>query len=184
MSPDSVTFAKAAPRQAAPTKATPPKSTPKPLLSLLTSTGSLTARLERLAGQSLKVVVLAEGYRVLSQTERAQLQLSPADQRLAWVRTVALYGTSDAPWAQATSIFPMASLTGDAKRLKALKNTPIGYVLFKRQRRLPHQRQYAPVDGHDARQTLYDWRGRKLLISEQFLPAILQRLEQDLRADA
>ena len=74
---------------------------------------------------------------------------------------------------QAQSIFPLASLKGRARRLQQLKSTPIGYVLFKRSRTLPNQRSIQKTADGWQRQTLYDWYGRNILISETFLAAFL-----------
>nr|WP_241878616.1 hypothetical protein [Psychrobacter sp. PraFG1]UNK05150.1 hypothetical protein MN210_14360 [Psychrobacter sp. PraFG1] len=48
-----------------------------------------------------------------------------------------LFGNSLQPWVAAQSIFPLPSLKGEAKRLQHLQGTPIGYVLFKRQKPYP-----------------------------------------------
>lgn len=92
---------------------------------------------------------------------------------MAWVREAQLYGNDALPWVQAQSIFPLASLKGQARRLQQLKSTPIGYVLFKRSRTLPNQRSIQQTADGWQRQTLYDWYGRKILISETFLVAFL-----------
>ena len=92
---------------------------------------------------------------------------------LAWVREAQLYGNDEQPWVQAQSIFPLMSLKGNARRLQQLKGTPIGYVLFKRSRTLPNQRSIKHSADGWQRQTLYDWYGRKILISETFLAAFL-----------
>jgi chorismate--pyruvate lyase len=97
---------------------------------------------------------------------------------LAWVREVELYGDSDQPWVWAQSIFPLPSLQGSAKRLQQLKGTPIGYVLFKRRQTLPNQRFITHTEHGWQRQTRYNWYGRKLLISETFLPDFLSGLDE------
>ena len=150
---------------------------PTELLSWLNTEGSLTALLEAKAGQPLRVERSFEGYRLLSLAQKKQLGLQGAALNrplLAWVREAQLYGNDELPWVQAQSIFPLSSLKGRARRLQQLKSTPIGYVLFKRSRTLPNQRfiEYT-ADGWQ-RQTLYDWYGRKLLISETFLSQFCQ----------
>ncbi|WP_051086844.1 chorismate--pyruvate lyase family protein [Psychrobacter lutiphocae] len=158
----------------------------------LTSNGSLTALLEQQAGQRLKVERAFEGYRPLTLAQKKQLGYQGTcltRPMMAWVREVLLYGNSKQPWVVARSLFPLPSLQGEAKRLQSLQNTPIGYVLFKRQNKLPSiryfqsiksQSQQAPitekttttatVDVKWCRHTLYDWYRRPLLISETFLP--------------
>lgn len=143
------------------------------ILFWLTSDGSLTALLEAKSGQPLKVERTFEGYRLLTIKQKMQLgyggrQLSRP--MLAWVRESLLYGNAEQPWVAAQSIFPLPSLKGEAKRLKHLQGTPIGYVLFKRQKTLPNQRTFELTDDGWRRNTVYDWYGRSLIISETFLP--------------
>ena len=153
-----------------------PLSPPSELLDFLNTEGSLTAMLEVKAGQPLRVKRSFEGYRLLSLAQKKQLGVKGAALSrplLAWVREAQLYGNNEQPWVQAQSIFPLASLKGRARRLQQLKSTPIGYVLFKRSRTLPNQRSIEKTAEGWQRQTLYDWYGRKILISETFLAAFL-----------
>ena len=153
-----------------------PLSPPSELLDFLNTEGSLTAMLEVKAGQPLRVERSFEGYRLLSLAQKKQLGVKGAALSrplLAWVREAQLYGNDEQPWVQAQSIFPLASLKGRARRLQQLKSTPIGYVLFKRSRTLPNQRSIEKTAEGWQRQTLYDWYGRKILISETFLAAFL-----------
>ena len=153
-----------------------PLSPPSELLDFLNTEGSLTAMLEVKAGQPLRVKRSFEGYRLLSLAQKKQLGVKGAALSrplLAWVREAQLYGNNEQPWVQAQSIFPLISLKGRARRLQQLKSTPIGYVLFKRSRTLPNQRSIEKTAEGWQRQTLYDWYGRKILISETFLAAFL-----------
>ena len=153
-----------------------PLSAPIELLDFLNTEGSLTAMLEVKAGQPLRVKRNFEGYRLLSLAQKKQLGVKGAALSrplLAWVREAQLYGNDEQPWVQAQSIFPLPSLKGRARRLQQLKSTPIGYVLFKRSRTLPNQRSIEKTAEGWQRQTLYDWYGRKILISETFLAAFL-----------
>ena len=153
-----------------------PLSPPSELLDFLNTEGSLTAMLEVKAGQPLRVERSFEGYRLLSLAHKKQVGGKGAALSrplLAWVREAQLYGNNEQPWVQAQSIFPLTSLKGRARRLQQLKSTPIGYVLFKRSRTLPNQRSIEKTAEGWQRQTLYDWYGRKILISETFLAAFL-----------
>ena len=153
-----------------------PLSPPSELLEFLNTEGSLTAMLEVKAGQPLRVERSFEGYRLLSLAQKKQLGVKGAALSrplLAWVREAQLYGNNEQPWVQAQSIFPLISLKGRARRLQQLKSIPIGYVLFKRRRTLPNQRSIEKTAEGWQRQTLYDWYGRKILISETFLAAFL-----------
>lgn len=146
---------------------------PEGLYSWLYSDGSLTALLEARAGQPLRVQRTFEGYRSLTLAQKRQLGYQGASLNRpmqAWVREVLLFGDDDEPWVAAQSLFPLPSLQGEARRLQQLKGTPIGYVLFKRQRTLPNQRWVSATARGWQRQTRYDWYGRPLLISETFLP--------------
>lgn len=138
---------------------------PDQIHTLLHSQGSLTAQLERIAGQPLQVKIIGERYARPSLQQKLKLGLPLAKPCLVWVREVALYGTDKTAWVQAMSVFPLTSLVGEGRRLKQLGNTPIGYVLFARQKYLPHVR---TINGK-TRQTVYEWRGRKILIEECFL---------------
>ena len=154
-------------------------SPPTELLSWLNTEGSLTALLEVKAGQPLRVERSFEGYRLLSLAQKRQLGMKGAALSrplLAWVREAQLFGNDELPWVQAQSLFPLSSLQGGARRLQQLKSTPIGYVLFKRSRTLPNQRCIEQTSDGWQRQTLYDWYGRKILISETFLPQFSQKL--------
>lgn len=142
---------------------------------LLTTKGSFTQELERLAGTKIDVYVLFVGLKTLSLSEKQHLHL-PIKPTIGYVRETILYAQKSA-WVQARTVMPLSSLQGDARRLRHLKDTPIGYVLFKKQIHLPHQRF---VDENLlARQTLYDWHNRKLLISEQLLPDLIKHLNNN-----
>lgn len=157
---------------------------PKELRSWLYSDGSLTALLEARAGQPLRVERTFEGYRPLTLVQKRQLGYQGASLNRpmqAWVREVLLFGNASKPWVAAQSLFPLPSLQAEARRLQQLKGTPIGYVLFKRQRTLPNQRWITASDQGWQRQTRYDWHGRPILISETFLPEFLLNLGQQSR---
>lgn len=149
-----------------------------PVQSLLQSSGSLTQRLELLSGKPLKVVITHQG---LGRLTHAQQRLFAVGrnprQTLAWIRKSTLFG--DEAWIQATTLMPISELCGNAKRLPKLGTTPIGYVLFKKKQQLPCARTYLKIESLPARQSLYDWQGRQLLIEEVFLPPLSQRLWQD-----
>lgn len=141
-------------------------------LNWLNSAGSLTALLEAKAGQPLRVERTFEGYRPLTLAQKKQMGYQGTELSrpiMAWVRQSLLYGNRAQPWVAAESIFPLTSLKGEAKRLQHLGATPIGYVLFKRQNRLPNRRINEATDLGWRRSTIYNWQGRSLLIRETFL---------------
>lgn len=149
------------------TTMTPPLS----LQPFLHAQGSLTALLEQQAGQALQVKIIHESYQTLDFTTKKLLKLPTHRPALAWVREVLLFGNDDMAWVRAKSVFPLSSLTGNAKRLRHLKRTPIGYVMFKKSRQLPHERTifYDKNNANWGRNTVYDWQGRPILVQEVFL---------------
>lgn len=151
--------------------------TPPPHLHpFLHNKGSLTALLEQKAGQALQVEILSEGWQILDFKSKKTLNLPIHRPALAWVREVLLFGNDKGAWVRARSIFPLPSLTGNAKRLRHLHGTPIGYVLFKKSRTLPHTRHIFNDDGQWGRSSVYDWQGRKILIQEIFLADFVAQL--------
>lgn len=141
---------------------------PAHLLPFLIAKGSLTALLEQKAGQPLRVQIIYEGHQPIDFYHKKLLNLPLHRPALAWVREVLLFGNETKAWVRAKSIFPIGSLSGNAKRLRHLKNTPIGYVMFKKNRQLPHKRTMF-FDEHWGRNTVYDWHGRQILVQEIFL---------------
>ncbi|MDO4449411.1 MAG: chorismate lyase [Moraxella sp.] len=143
-------------------------SVPPHLHPFLDSHGSLTALLEKRAGRPLRVQIISEGYQPLDCHTKKILGLPVHRPALAWVREVLLLGSQDRAWVKARSIFPLPTLFGQAKRLRHLRGTPIGYVIFKKNRRLPHVRTFF-YDEHWGRRTVYQWREHLILIEERFL---------------
>lgn len=133
---------------------------------LLNTQGSLTACLERYFGQKLSVCVLFCGLKPLNFTQKKALSLPVHKPALAYVREVVLI-INNKQFVQATSVIPLNSLKGDATRLRYLGTTPIGYVLFKKTKRVPFVRTINK--DKQSRTNIYNWQGRKLLITEVFL---------------
>lgn len=145
---------------------------------LLKSTGSLTKKLEALAGQPLQVKIVHQGFESLGLDDRlffARHNKNPAHS-MAWVRRTELFGNDDSPWVLATCIFLASELKGTATRLPHIGNTPIGYILFKRQKNLPFTRSYLAKNGQPARQTLYNFYGHMVFVEEIFLPNFVEKL--------
>lgn len=102
------------------------------LIPYLTTDGSLTALLEAHAKRPLSVQILSEVLTPISRDQKQALGLPLHRPAIAKVRTSLLYGDSEHPWVRAVSVFCLAHLKSDAKRLLSLGSTPIGYVLFKK----------------------------------------------------
>ncbi|MCL1623514.1 chorismate lyase [Moraxella sp. Tifton1] len=149
-------------------------SPPAKLLPYLNAKGSLTTLLEKKSGQPIQVKVIKEGWQAIDFAHKKTLKLPLRHQSLAWVREVLLFGDEHQAWVHAKSIFPLSSLTGEGRRLRHLGNTPIGYVLFKKNKKLPYIRQIFEQDGQFGRVNIYHWQGRRILIEEIFLQNFLQ----------
>lgn len=149
----------------------PKSQIPPKLLPFLTDTGSLTAKFEALSGQKLLVKSQFEGRQRLTKNDIRRLNFNHHRLQSAWVREALLYGEpNDKAWVLARSVFPFSSLTGNAKQLANLGSKPIGYVIFGRNGATVQQRWIQLTEDGWQRISLYDWQGRKLLISETFLP--------------
>ncbi|WP_410471569.1 chorismate--pyruvate lyase family protein [Faucicola mancuniensis] len=151
------------------TLAKQPKTSQQNIMAWLTATGSLTQKLEKLAGQKLIVKPTFEGRTSLTLAEKKQLGLPKSRSQSAWVRTSLLFGRDGKAWVSARSVFVLKDLTGQARQLANLGGRPIGYVIFGRKKAVLKQRWYAQTADGWQRTSLYEWQGKKLLISECFL---------------
>lgn len=144
------------------------------LLPWLLATGSLTAKFEALSGQRLQVTSTFEGRVRLKSDELKKLGINDNRPHSAWVRESLLAPSVHSPaWVKARSVFPFVSLTGEARQLANLGRTPIGYVMFGRQGAVLVKRWLELTGDGWMRTSLYDWQGRRLLVSETFLPSFL-----------
>lgn len=150
------------------------------LQAWLNATGSLTTQLETLSGKKLLVMPTFEGRKSLTLAEKKRLNLPIFRPQSAWVRQSLLFGqystNPEQAWVMACSIFPFASLTGNAKQLSNLGGRPIGYVMFGRHGAILKQRWLTHTVQGWQRSSLYDWQGRYFLICETFLPAFEQMI--------
>lgn len=149
------------------------KKIPNHLRKWLLSSGSLTKKLTQLAGGEFYVQRKKEGYQKLNVSE-CQLLDMPYVQ-LAWVREVELYGTNGQAWVKARSIIPMKSVQNKAKCFQALKNRPMGHLLFHRYQPKCERQVFKTEDGW-MRQSCYTWYGCKLIVQETFLAAFEQHI--------
>ncbi|WP_041521802.1 chorismate--pyruvate lyase family protein [Gilvimarinus agarilyticus] len=146
--------------------------------------GSLTAKLRKRSAGQLQVQVLRQYWGQPTLSERRTLQLGRGR---ALIREVLLLGPNATAWVYARSVFPAASLTGRLRHLRKLANRPLGGFLFSH-RQLgrspmqiaqlpPHERLIPPsVQGDDmlwGRRSKFFLFGKSLLVSEVFLPALL-----------
>ena len=162
---------------------------PETVADWVLGTDSLTARLRGSCGQDFAVRVLSEGWQRPLPDERACLRLHR--QRLAWVREVALCCDRQ-PLIVARSVIPRSSLRAGNQALRLLGTRPLGELLFsgagsRRERlQLARLRQNddlaerlrvqcgQPVDGQWARRVVHYLRHKPLLVTEVFLPELVE----------
>lgn len=148
----------------------------------LYSTGSLTQKIEKYAGQKMRVSPIFEGRKRLNVRQKRYLSLPNNRPQSAWVREVLLFGKDDEPaWVLAKSVFAFVYLTGQVRQLSNLGSRPIGYVIFRRNKAKLIKRWYQYSEKGWERTSLYHWQGAKLLITELFLPTLLQHLVKDCK---
>jgi chorismate--pyruvate lyase len=156
----------------------------------LSDTGSLTQKIERVIGQKLEVLVLRDCRQNLNSDESRYFHFKIKRCR---VREVLLCANS-IPLVMAHSIIPTTSSSGSNHEVLRLGRKPLGAVLFAKTRMHSKQkppREIARLDKQSplwkkcfqqyselpsvswARRTLYQLQGRPLLVSEVFLPALL-----------
>ena len=153
------------------------------VLSWLAESGSLTARLQALAGP-VQVQVLRQGLGWALASERRRLDYRP---RLLWVREVVL-AHRGLPLLAARTVAPPATLRGAGTGFARLGARPLGALLFTHPgvrwrdcqwTRLARRDWKAPLPPPAwGRRTLYTLDGRPLLVAEFFLPSLFE-LERD-----
>ncbi len=138
--------------------------------------GSLTQRLIEASNGHFHVEVAFQGWSTPSLSEARTLNIHPRQQVL--IREVRLCGHGRA-WVYARSVIPASTLTGQQRILKHLGNRPLGALLFKdptMQRGAIEISRLAPTEARDrawARRSVFSLRGKPLLVTEVFLPALL-----------
>ncbi|WP_286240592.1 chorismate--pyruvate lyase family protein [Neptuniibacter halophilus] len=149
---------------------------PRNLRTWLTDSGSLTQRLVNLSNGEFRVEVVSQGSALPTRSEARLLGLKP--RRKALVREVHLIGC-DQIWVFARTVVPFSSLRGTQRRLRLLGNRSLGSLLFSTpgMRRGPLQisrLQLADRRQVWARRSVFYLAGQPLLVSEVFLPELLQ----------
>jgi chorismate--pyruvate lyase len=167
---------------------------PRQWQSWLGDTGSLTQKIERAIGQKLEVLVLRDRRQNLNSDESRYFHFKINRCR---VREVLLCANG-IPLVMAHSIIPTTSSCGSNHEVLRLGKKPLGAVLFAKTRMHSKQkpmREIARLDKQSelwkkcsklypelpsiawSRRTLYELKGRSLLVSEVFLPALLHNLK-------
>ncbi|MBI3898798.1 MAG: chorismate lyase [Gammaproteobacteria bacterium] len=160
---------------------------PAHLRPWLLDTGSLTQRIIAACGGEFSVVVLRQAWARPMRNEALRLGLRP--DAYAVLREVKLV-CNGRPWVYARTIIPASTLTGSERRLHWLGSRSLGAVLFadpsvarseiEVARALPNDRLYEqatallserPAEVW-ARRAQFTLKGKPLLVSEVFLPAV------------
>lgn len=163
---------------------------PRKWQSWLSDTGSLTQKIERAIGQKIEVLVLRDCRQNLNSDESRYFHFKIGRCR---IREVVLCANG-IPLVMAHSIIPSASSCGSNHAILRLGKKPLGAVLFAKTRMHSKKkplREIARLDKQNvlwkkcfkhypelpsvswARRTLYQLKGRPLLVSEVFLPSLL-----------
>ncbi|MDO3388631.1 chorismate lyase [Gilvimarinus sp. SDUM040013] len=163
---------------------------PKHLRPWLNDPGSLTARLNALGRAPIKVQVLRQSWGRPRLSEARTLGLRTS--KTCLIREVVLYGPRQQPWVFARSLFPAASLTGALRHLRQLDSRPLGGYLFTHARLGRSKLQLALIpptgiipaalQGDTSlwgRRSVFTLYGKKLLVSETFLPDLEQTLQRN-----
>lgn len=143
---------------------------PAALRSWLAETGSLTQRLKRQCAGAFDLVVLSEADAPLPADDAAALGLEPG--MPARVREVHLRCNA-VPCIHARSLLPHATLAGAGRDLASLGDRPLGDALFAHPDMLR-----GPIEVTDrpgwGRRSVFRLSGQPVLVTEWFLPALLE----------
>lgn len=148
----------------------------------LLAEGSLTKHLLRASNGDFRVERVAQHWARPTLSEARLLKLDP--NRWALIREVILWGGGE-PWVYARSVIPASSLRGDLRRLRRLRNTSLGALLFQypQLQRTPFE--LARVNAALmpprlkantalwARRSRFSVNGRSLIVGEIFLDALI-----------
>ena len=157
----------------------------------LSDTGSLTQKIEQAIGQKLDIQVLSDCRQKLNSDESRYFHFQMRHCRIREV----LLCANGIPLVMARSVIPALSSSGSNQSVLRLGSKPLGAVLFaktiKRSKR-KSLREITYLNKHStlwrqcfkkyeklstplwARRTLYQLKGRPLLVCEIFLPALLK----------
>ncbi|MCC7516194.1 MAG: chorismate lyase [Pseudomonadales bacterium] len=165
---------------------------PAPLQQWLGDCTSLTQRLQQLSHQQFRVSILTQHWAKPRLAEAQRLGI-PAHER-ALIREVILYGCEQ-PWVYARSVLPQRTLSGKLRFLRQWDSRPLGALLFGNphiQREPPRIHRWAhaslpatlPVTWQTAemptllwgRSSVFRHHQQRLLVSETFLPALVNAI--------
>lgn len=163
---------------------------PEEVLGWLLDPQSLTRRVQALCRACFRVEVVSQQRERPMFNERRLLEMG--EKHLAVVRQVRLW-CGNQPWVFARTVIPNQTLTGPLRRLAHLGDKPLGAMLFASPslrrfevqvaRLLPQHNLFAmATDNLNSkpgeiwgRRSVFHLHGRPLLVSEIFLPQLLQQ---------
>lgn len=161
------------------------QSVPAELLPWLFDVSSLTARLLDLCGKDFTVHVISQQWQRLSAEEARAMSLSNV--QAALVRQVLLC-CGDKPLVYARTVIPVTTVTGAQRRYANMGSRPLGAMLFADRTMRREAVQIALLENAHAasryikgeeevwgRRSVFRVSGKPLLVSEYFLPALVQR---------
>jgi len=152
------------------------------IIALLSDRGSLTGRFKQVMGATPKLTRLNQGMQFVSLEERQILAIP--NRQMALVREIKM-GKDDQNWLFARTVVPLQTLTGAARRISMLNETPIGKILFGRngaQRShmqvtltndIPASLQNVGVEVAQPlwqRRSIFEFSSGPLIVTEVFLP--------------
>ena len=146
---------------------------------------SLTARLIDLCGKDFTVRVISQHWQKIDSEEAAAMALQ--DGRSALVRQVFLC-CGDRPLVYARTVIPRLTVQGARRRYANMGNRPLGAMLFSDRTMRREDVQVAELPAsHEAnkyiksdgpvwgRRSVFRVSGKPLMVSEYFLPELLER---------
>ncbi|TQV73818.1 chorismate lyase [Aliikangiella marina] len=152
------------------------------ILALLCDRGSLTGRFKQVMGATPRLTKLSQGMQFVSPLERRVLGIRP--RQMALVREIKM-GKGEQNWLFARTVVPLRTLTGVARRISMLNDTPIGKILFGRhgaarssmhvELTLDYPRSVAQFDLPTdqllwQRRSIFEFDSGPLMVREVFLP--------------
>lgn len=163
---------------------------PSGVLRWLMDPASLTQRIVNACSGRFRVKVISQGWRRPMVNEARRLGMAPSGRAL--VRQVQLL-CDDVPWVYARTVIPRRTLTGAERRLAHLKSRSLGATLFADPTMHRSELELCHLTARDrlyailcsslpqepgalwGRRSVFTLHGKPLLVSEIFLPQILDK---------
>ncbi len=152
------------------------------IFALLCDRGSLTGRFKQVMGVTPRLTRLKQGRQFVLANERRILGIKPRN--MALVREIKM-GKGEQQWLFARTVVPMQTLSGSARRIAMLNDTPIGKILFGRNGAVRKSMSLELTENIPAsvfelgievnhplwrRRSIFEFSSGPLMVSEIFLP--------------